>query len=103
MPPSGTTLRRRIITIGLSVAAGLVAILLLPKPLPELSREELIAEVRAGCVRRVVIVDGATAKATSTRRGAFRVVIRRGDNRLAAELKAMGVEVKLETDPPGLI
>ena len=91
------------ITIGLSVTAGLLAILLLPKPLPELSREELIAEVRAGYVRRVVIVDGAMALATSTRRGAFRVVIQRGDDKLAEELKAMGVEVKFETDPLGLI
>ena len=59
------TSRRRIITVVLSVAAGLIAILLIPKPLPELSWEELVAEVQAGHVRQVVIVDGEMVRAES--------------------------------------
>jgi hypothetical protein len=103
MLPRHVTRRRRLITLALSVAAGLAAFLLIPKPLPELSREELIAEVKAGCVHSVVIVDGELIRATSTRRGAFRVVLPRGDTTLATELKAMGVEVKFETGSLGLI
>lgn len=80
-----------------------VALLLVPKPLPELSWEELIAEVQAGYVRRVVIVDGESARAESTRRGPFRVVLPRVNAKPVDELKALGVEVTLETTPLGLI
>jgi hypothetical protein len=81
----------------LSAIAGVVAFFLVPKPLPELTRQELIAEVRSGYVHEVVIVDGEVLTAASTRRGRFRVVLRRGDNGLIEELSAMRIEVKFET------
>src|SRR5215831_8486315 len=96
-------LRRRAWLIILSAIAGGVAFFLVPKPLPELSRQELIAEVRSGYVQEVVIVDGEVLTAVSKRRGAFRVDLRRGGKSVLDELRAMGVEVKFETTPPGLI
>jgi hypothetical protein len=95
--------RRLVFLLILSATAGLVAYFLVPKPLPELSRQELIAEVHSGYVHEVVIVDGEVLTAVSTRRGRFRVVLRRGAHSLIEELSAMGVEVKFETTPLGLI
>ena len=95
--------RRIVIVLILSAAAGLLAFFLVPKPLPELSRQELLAEVHAGNVREVVIVDGKIVTAVSTRRGPFRVILQRGDNSLISELFALGVAVKFETTPLGLI
>ena len=95
---------RRLFVIGsLAVVAGVAAFLFVPKPLPELSRQELIAEVRFGSVHQVVIVDNQIVTGISTRRGAFRVVLGRGDDTLIEELSAMGVEVRYEKDPLGLI
>ena len=94
---------RRTVVFILSAGAGLATVFFLPKPLPELSRQELIAEVQAGNVREVVIVDGDMARAVSTRRGPFRVVLPRGDRSLIDELSKLGVEVKFETTPLGLI
>jgi hypothetical protein len=79
-----------------------IAFFLVPKPLPELSWNELIAEVHFGYVHQVVIVDGKVVTAVSTRRGPFRVVLRSGDQNLIEELPAMGVEVRFETTPLGL-
>jgi hypothetical protein len=95
--------RRLILVTILSVAAGAGAFLLVPKPLPEWSRQELIDEVRAGYVHEVVVVDGDTVEAVSARQGKFRVDLRRTDKSLIDELSAMGVDVKFETTPPGLI
>ena len=96
--------RRRIfVSLILSVAAGVAAFFLVPKPLPELSREELIAEVRSGYVHEVVVVDKEVVTGVSARRGAFRVVPRGDVNNLIDELSKMGVEVKSETTPLGLI
>ena len=95
--------RKRIIVLVLSAAAGVAAFLLVPKPLPELSRAELIAEVRAGNVHEVVVVDRVMIRAVSSSRGEFRVVLPPGDNSLVQELSGMGVEVKFETTPLGLI
>lgn len=95
--------RRRIVVLILSVSAGVVAFFFVPKPLPELSRQELIAEVQAGYVREVVIVDREVVRGVSTRRGPFRVVLRRGDNSLVDELSAMGMKVRFERTPLGLI
>jgi hypothetical protein len=95
--------RRRIILIGLSVTAGVVAFFLVPKPLPELSRLELIAEVKAGNVHEVVVVDREVITGVSASRGAFRVVLRRGDNSLIDLLSSMGIEVRFEKTAPGLI
>src|SRR5712691_4009771 len=74
--------RRLVFLLFLSATAGVVAFFLVPKPLPELSRQELIAEVQSGYVHEVVIVDGQVVIAVSTRRGPFRVVLGRGDNSL---------------------
>jgi hypothetical protein len=93
--------RRGVITLILAATAGVVAFFLVPKPLPELTRQELIAEVQAGYVHEVVIVDGEVIEAVSTKHGAFRVVLRRGDNSLIEELSAMGVTIKYETTPLG--
>jgi hypothetical protein len=94
---------RRVILLIVSLAAGIAAFLLVPKPLPELSRQELIAEVQAGYVHEVVVVDKEVITGVSTRRGSFRVNLRRGDDSLIKELSAMGVNVKYETSPIGLI
>jgi hypothetical protein len=94
---------RRFIVLVLSITAGLVAYSLVPEPLPEWSAQDLIAEARAGYVRQVVVVDREIIRAVSTRRGAFRVVLPTGDKSLIEELSAMGVEVKFETTPLGLI
>jgi hypothetical protein len=97
------TSRRLFVLLPLSVAAGLAAIYFMPKPLPELSRQELIAEVRLGNVREVVVIDQEVITGVSTARGPFRVVLRRGDTGLIDELSAMGVDVKFEKEPLGLI
>ena len=95
--------RRLIVIVPLASAAGIAAFLFIPKPLPELSRQELIAEVQSGFVHQVVVVDNQVVTGVSTRRGAFRVVLRGGDNSLIDELSAMGVEVRFEKEPLGLI
>jgi hypothetical protein len=51
--------RRLVFLLILSATAGLVAFFLVPKPLPELSRQDLIAEIHSGYVHEVVIVDGS--------------------------------------------
>ena len=95
---------RRLFVIGaLAVAAGVAAFLFVPKPLPEISRQELIAEARSGFVHQVVIADNQIVTGVSARRGAFRVVLQRGDNTLIEELSALGVEVRYEKEPLGLI
>jgi hypothetical protein len=99
--------RRPILLIPLAVVAGVIAyfadIYHAPKPLLELSRQQLIEEVRAGYVHEVVITDGEVLTAESSRGGPFLVRLKRGDHSLADELSAMGVTVKLETEPLGLI
>jgi FtsH-like protein len=99
--------RRLLILIPVSVAAGVIASLAFfyyaPKPPPEISRQQLIEEVRAGYVHEVVITDGEILTAESSRSGPFLVRLRRDDHSLADELSAMGVTVKLETEPLGLI
>ena len=95
--------RRTIAALIISAAAGLTAYFLVPEPLPELSRPELIAEVQAGYVDEVVVIDQEVIHAVSSRRGEFRVVVPRGDSSLIEELRAMGVVVRFETTTPGLI
>ena len=95
--------RRFLIIVPLAVAAGVGAFFLVPKPLPELSRQELIDEVRSGYVHRVVIIDNEVLTGVSTRRGPFRVVLAKQDTTLVGELTAMGVGVRFEKEPLGLI
>lgn len=82
-----------------SVAVGVIAALLVPKPLPEISRDELMEEVRSGNVHSVAIVDKEVLTAVSARRGPFRVDLRKAGKTLIEELSALGVEVKYETTP----
>jgi hypothetical protein len=51
----------------------------IPKPLPEMSQQDLIAEARSGFVREVVVTDGEVITGESTKRGRFRVPLRRDD------------------------
>jgi hypothetical protein len=67
---------------------------LVPAPLPELTRAEFMAEVRAGHVRRVEIEDQEVIIAESSMRGQFRTDFDRyKDVNLPAELRALGIEV----------
>lgn len=95
--------RRHIILAIVSIAVGVLAALLVPKPLPAISRDELMAEVRSGNVHSVVIVDKEVLTAVSARRGPFRVDLKKADKTLIEELSTLGVEVKYETTPLGLI
>jgi|SRR5579863_7386596 len=95
--------RRLILTAVFSAGVGVVAAFLVPKPLPELSRQELLSEVQAGNVHEVVVVDDDVLTGVSSSRGAFRVVLSHGDSSLIEELRDRGVTVKFEEWSPGLI
>jgi hypothetical protein len=87
----------------LSVLAGWLAFNHVPPPLPELSRAEFMAEVRAGHVRKVTIEDRQVIVSESSARGAFRTAYKEpADAKLATELRARGVEVVFETSPLGI-
>ena len=89
--------------LGLAVIAGIVAAWLVPAPLPELSRAELLAEVRAGHVRGIEIEDQEVILGESMTRGRFRSAFdRRSDAGLPDELRALGVEVWFSRSPPGI-
>ena len=94
--------RRLVISAVIAAAVGVATAFLVPKPLPELTREELLAEVRAGNVHEV-LVDDDVVTGVSSSRGRFRVVMPRGDKSLLSELRALGVEVKFEEWSPSLI
>lgn len=94
--------RRLFITAILSAGVGVVVVFLVPKPLPVLSRQELLSEVQAGNVHEVV-VDDDVLTGVSSARGSFRVVLSHGDTSLIDELRARGVTVKFEEWSPGLI
>jgi hypothetical protein len=82
----------------LSVLAGWLAFKHVPAPLPELSRAEFMAEVRAGHVRKVIIEDHQVITGESSTRGPFRTRYKEPeDAHLVAELRAQGVEVLFDT------
>jgi hypothetical protein len=83
----------------LAVMVGIGVTYLLPKPLPELSRAEFLAEVRGGRIVKVTI-DGDVIFAVSSTRGEFRTSLKPGEADLLAELRSRGV--KIEYAPPGL-
>lgn len=91
------------ISLPIAIAAGVVAFHYVPKPLPEISREELIAQAQAGYVTEVVITDGVVVTGVSTMRGAFRVMLGKDDKGIADELSRLGVTVTYESEPLGLI
>jgi len=95
--------RQWIPALMLAVLAGIATFFLIPKSLAEMSRQDLLAEAQAGKVRRVVIVDGDVVEGVSARLGPFRVMLKPDDRTLVDELKAMGVTVRFEKTPLGLI
>jgi len=96
--------RSLIFALVLSAAAGGAAVLfVLPKMPVEISRQELITEAQSGSIREVVITDGEVLTGVSAKRGRFRMAVRRDDASLFEELSKLGVDVKFETEPLGLI
>ena len=95
---------RLIIAAIIAVIAGVVSAHFVPEPLPELSRAEFLAEVRAGHVRAVEIEDQDVILGESTTRGKFRSPFRKSeDTALPLELRGLGVEVRFTRSPLGLI
>ena len=94
---------KRLFATVLAVTAGVTAFWLVPEPLPELTRAELMAEIRAGHVRSIEIQDQDVIIAESSTRGQFRSGFdRHEDASLVAELRALGVEVWFSKSGPGL-
>jgi hypothetical protein len=94
---------RVIIELVVAVLAGIIVYWLLPAPLPEWSRAEFMAEVRAGHVRRVEINDEEVILSESTTRGPFRTAFDKArDAGLPDELRALGVEIWYSKSPPGI-
>ena len=86
-----------------ALIVGVMAFYLVPEPLPELTRAEFMAEVRAGHVRRVEIRDQEVIIAESSTRGKFRTEFDRNkDVNLPAELRALGIEVLFSKSPLGI-
>jgi hypothetical protein len=86
-----------------AVIAGIVAFRYVPEPLPELTRDELLAEARAGHIRRIEIEDQDIILGENSVPGEFRSPLdRRRDAGLADELRALGVEVRYTRSPPGI-
>jgi hypothetical protein len=95
---------RLVVSALLAALVGVIAFHLVPEPLPELSREEFLAEVRDGHIQKVVIEDTEVILGVSSVRGAFRSPYRREqDSRLANMLRAQGVETVFTKSAPGLI
>jgi len=89
--------------LGLALLGAWLAFHYMPKPLPELSRTEFLAEVREGHVHKVVIEDEKVIVGESTTRGQFRSAFNKPDTALLGELFEMGVEVLYQESGPGLI
>ena len=94
---------RRFLILLLATIAGAIAYHYMLEPLPEISRAEFLAEVRAGHVKTVEIEDQEVILSESTTLGPFRTGFeRRGDASLPEELRALGVEVWFSKSPPGI-
>ena len=86
-----------------ALIVGVIAFYLVPEPLPELTRAEFMAEVRAGHVRRVEIEDQEVIIGESSTRGEFRTEFDRfKEVNLPAELRTLGIEVLFSKSPPGI-
>jgi hypothetical protein len=95
---------RRLLALVAAIVVGAASGYLVPRPLPELTRAQFLAEVRAGHVHSIVIKDEAVITGVSSTRGAFRSGLRKNEDRgLPATLRALGVEIRFETSPLGLI
>jgi hypothetical protein len=85
---------RLVLALVAAVIVGVTAYYLMPKPLPELTRAEFMAELRAGHVRKIEIEDQDVIIGKSSTRGEFRTGFNgREDVDLPAELRNLGVEV----------
>ena len=94
---------RHLFVLVAALIVGVTAFYLVPEPLPELTRAEFMAEVRAGHVRRVEIRDQEVIIAESSTRGKFRTEFDRNkDVDLPAELRALGIEVLFSKSPLGI-
>ena len=94
---------RRLFALAAAVIAGAVAFYLVPPPLPELTRDEFMAEARAGHVRRVEINDQETIFIDVEGRGEFRSGFdKTKDAGLPDELRALGIEVWFSKSPLGI-
>jgi hypothetical protein len=94
---------RHVTSLILALIAGWWAFSHVPPPLPELTREEFLAEVRAGHVRKIVIEDHQVITGESSTRGRFRTAYKEPEDAdLATELRAQGVEVLFDNST-GLI
>jgi hypothetical protein len=95
---------RVLVSAVLAIIGGWAAFLAVPKPLPELSRTEFLAEAREGHVHKIVIEDHEVITGVSDTLGPFRTGFKKsGDDALVAELRSMGVDVEFEESAPGLI
>src|SRR6516225_11578827 len=63
---------RHLFALVAALIVGVIAFHLVPEPLPELTRAEFMAEVRAGHVRRVEIREQEVIIGESSTRGKFR-------------------------------
>ena len=94
---------RHLFALVAALIVGVTAFHLVPEPLPELTRAEFMAEVRAGHVRRVEIREQEVIIGESSTRGKFRTEFDRNkDADLPAELRALGIEVLFSESPPGI-
>ena len=94
---------RHLFALVAALIVGVTAFYLVPEPLPELTRAEFMAEVRAGHVRRVEIRDQEVIIGESSTRGEFRAEFDRNkDADLPAELRALGIEVLFSASPLGI-
>jgi hypothetical protein len=98
--------RRLVFVLLISLIAAVIAAVatynLVSKRI-EMSRQELITEAQSGFVHEIVVTDGEVITGESTKRGPFRMRLKRDDKALIETLSALGVTVKYETEPLGLI
>lgn len=95
---------RRLLVLVAALIVGAATAYLVPRPLPELTRAEFLEEVHAGHVRSIVIEDQEVITGVSSTRGAFHTGFRKAEDKgLPVALRALGVEIRFEKSPLGLI
>ena len=91
---------RLLISVGFAVIA-IIAFRRVPPPLPELSRIELMTEIRAGRVHQIEIEDQDIILGESTTDGRFRSPFdSKRDAGLPDELRSLGVVVLFSRSAP---